>query len=40
MLHRRDFDRMLAARPELRTEIEAVAARRTAPLPAPLRSAD
>ncbi len=35
MLHRRDFDRMLASRPEVRTEIEAVAARRTAPTPLP-----
>lgn len=35
VLHRRDFDRMLASRPEVRTEIEAVAARRTAPLPSP-----
>ncbi|WP_428660309.1 cation:proton antiporter [Reyranella sp.] len=35
MLHRRDFDRMLASRPEVRTEIEAVAARRTAPMPSP-----
>ena len=35
MLHRRDFDRMLASRPEVRAEIEAVAARRTAPMPSP-----
>ena len=35
MLHRRDFDRMLASRPEVRAEIEAVAARRTAPASAP-----
>jgi CPA1 family monovalent cation:H+ antiporter len=35
MLHRRDFDRMLASRPAVRAEIEAVAARRTAPKPAP-----
>jgi CPA1 family monovalent cation:H+ antiporter len=33
MLHRRDFDRALASRPEVRAEIEAVAARRTAPAP-------
>jgi hypothetical protein len=33
MLHRRDFNRMLASRPEVRIEIEAVAARRTAPMP-------
>jgi CPA1 family monovalent cation:H+ antiporter len=35
VLHRRDFDRMLGRRPELRVEIEAVAARRTAPAPLP-----
>lgn len=35
MLHRRDFDRMLASRPEVRAEIEAVAARRTAPSASP-----
>jgi len=35
MLHRRDFDRMLASRPEVRVEIEAVAASRTAPMPSP-----
>lgn len=34
MLDRRDFDRMLASRPKVRSEIEAVAARRTAPMPA------
>jgi CPA1 family monovalent cation:H+ antiporter len=31
MLHRRDFERLLAQRPEVRAEIEAVAARRTTP---------
>jgi CPA1 family monovalent cation:H+ antiporter len=33
VLYRRDFDRVLAGRPEVRAEIEAVAARRTAPAP-------
>jgi CPA1 family monovalent cation:H+ antiporter len=31
MLHRRDFERLLAQRPEVRAEIEAVAARRSSP---------
>jgi monovalent cation:H+ antiporter, CPA1 family len=34
VLHRRDFDRLLVKRPELRAELEAVAARRTADTPA------
>ncbi len=33
VLYRRDFERLLARRPEVRAEIEAVAARRTAPSP-------
>ena len=32
-LSRRDFDRLLAKRPEIRTAIEAVAAQRNAPPP-------
>jgi hypothetical protein len=34
MLHRRDFDRLLSRRPEVRAEIEAVALKRNAPNPA------
>jgi CPA1 family monovalent cation:H+ antiporter len=33
MLHRRDFDRLLSRRPEVRAEIEAVALKRNAPNP-------
>jgi len=33
VLYRRDFERLLAQRPEMRAEIEAVAAGRTAPSP-------
>jgi CPA1 family monovalent cation:H+ antiporter len=35
MLHRRDFDRLLSARPEVRAEIEAVALKRAAPNSSP-----
>jgi CRP-like cAMP-binding protein len=34
MLHRRDFNRLLSSRPEVRAEIEAVALKRNAPNPA------